>query len=71
MWPSLGFVQKILLGPSGGSLAYALGATPMTQGGTPGVVDAHGVPGALLVLGVYCVLSLLASIVTMNRRDIA
>lgn len=71
MWPSLAFIQKILLGPAGGSLAYSLGAAPMMQGGTPGVVDAHSVPSALLVLAIYCALSILVSVGVMRRRDIA
>ncbi|WP_237185246.1 ABC transporter permease [Rothia nasimurium] len=70
MWPSLSFVQKILLGPAGGSLAHTLGATPMMQGGTPGVVDTHSAPIALSILAIYSLISLFISIVIMRRRDI-
>ncbi|MDQ3404601.1 MAG: hypothetical protein M3548_14620, partial [Actinomycetota bacterium] len=43
----VGPVQKVLLGPSAGSLAAALGATTQDNGGTPGVVVTASPPGRL------------------------
>lgn len=71
MWPSVNFIEKVLLGPAGGSLAHALGSKTMAQGGTPGVSEAHGILGALIVLTVYSAIALFTSTVLMNKRDIA
>lgn len=71
LWSPLAFLQKCLLGPASGSLAAALGATELSDGGTPGVVAAASVPVAITVLLSYIVLSLSVSTIVMKRRDIA
>lgn len=71
LWPPLVFVQKLLLGPASGSLAAALGATELANGGTPGVVAAMSVPVAITVLLAYTAVAVSASGFVMSRRDIA
>ena len=70
LWSPLAFVQKLLLGPAAGSLATALGATPLSQGGTPGVVDAMPAVVAVVVLVAYLVLTSAISGAAINRRDV-
>jgi len=71
LWSPLAFVQKLLLGPASGSLAAALGATELANGGTPGVVAAMSVPVAITVLLAYTAVTVSASGFVMSRRDIA
>ena len=71
LWGPLAFVQKILLGPASGSLDAALGATELSQGGTPGVVAAMSAPAAVAVLLAYMLVATMLSVVTMNHRDIS
>jgi ABC-type transport system involved in multi-copper enzyme maturation permease subunit len=63
--PAIGAVRVILLSPSSGSLAAALGSN-----GTPGVVSTASGPVAALVLFGYVVLSALISVAAFRRRDI-
>lgn len=70
LWSPLAFIQKFLLGPASGSLATVFGATPLSQGGTPGVVDAMPGAVAVVVLAVYLLLAAAISGVAINRRDV-
>lgn len=65
--PALNSIRVILLSPSSGSLAYALGA----QTNTPGVASTASGPVATLVLAGYVVLSALISAAVLRRRDIS
>lgn len=63
--PALGSVRVILLSPSSGALAAALGAH-----GTPGVVPTASGPVAVLVLLGYVVVCALISVVVFARREV-
>lgn len=63
--PALGAVRVILLSPSSGALAAALGAR-----GTPGVAPTASGPVAALVLLGYVVVGALVSVVVFARREI-
>lgn len=65
--PALNSIRVILLSPSSGSLAYALGAST----NTPGVVSTSSGPVATLVLAGYILLSALISAAVLRRRDIS
>ncbi|MBY8872555.1 ABC transporter permease subunit [Micromonospora sp. PLK6-60] len=56
----LGLVQKVLLAPSAGSLAGALGARSQFEGGTPGVIESSGpwLPAIVLILYVLVLVGL-------------
>lgn len=64
-------VQKLLLAPSSGALAGALGARSQFDGGTPGVVaSANGWLPALVLVG-YLVLAVGGALWVTGRRDVA
>ncbi len=65
----VGPMQKVLLGPSAGSLAAALGTTTQDNGGTPGVVATASPLVACLVLGAYIAVFAVLSIRVTIRRD--
>jgi hypothetical protein len=65
--PALNSIRVILLSPSSGSLASALGA----QTSTPGVASTASGPVAALVLAGYILLSALISAAVLRRRDIS
>lgn len=69
--PPFEVVQKLLLAPSSGALAGALGARSQFDGGTPGVVAATSgwLPAA--VLAAYLVLAIAGTIWVTNRRDLS
>lgn len=70
--PVLDTVRMVLLSPSSGSLAYALGASPGTgSSGTPGVVSLVSGPVAVLVLAGYILLSALVAVSVFRRRDVS
>lgn len=64
-------VRKLLLAPSSGALAGALGARSQFEGGTPGVVEASNgwLPAAVLVA--YLVLTIGGTLWVTARRDVA
>ena len=63
-------VTDVLPGTAAGSLVAALGATPVSEGGSPGVVDnLAGWPAVGVVLG-YLLVFMLCSGVLVRRRDI-
>ncbi len=67
----LGPVTDVLPGTAAGSLVAAIGATPVGQGGSPGVVtNLAGGPALGIVLG-YVVLFLVWTVVLVRRRDVA
>jgi ABC-type transport system involved in multi-copper enzyme maturation permease subunit len=65
----LTYLQKILLSPSTGAIAAAIGAPTQFSGGTPGVVAAASGPVACAVAAAYVVILTTASVVVTNRRD--
>lgn len=63
-------VQKVLLTPSAGALAGALGAPSQFEGGTPGVMEsAGGVLPTIVLLG-YVVLAIGGALWMTTRRDV-
>ncbi|MEV4510777.1 ABC transporter permease [Dactylosporangium sp. NPDC049525] len=66
----VGAVADLLPGTAAGSLAGALGATPFTDNGTPGVLSTlDGGPAALL-LAAWTVLFVVSAGVLLTRRDV-
>ncbi|MFJ6195529.1 ABC transporter permease [Micromonospora sp. NPDC092111] len=63
-------VQKILLAPSSGALAGALGARSQFEGGTPGVVAASNWWLPVVVLLGYVILSIGGALWVAGRRDV-
>jgi ABC-2 type transport system permease protein len=62
-------VTDVLPGTAAGSLVAAIGATPVSQGGSPGVVtNLAGWPAAGVVVG-YVLVFLVCTTVLMRRRD--
>lgn len=64
-------VQKLLLAPSSGALAGALGARSQFEGGTPGVVESSNGWLPAVVLGAYLVLTIGGTLWVTSRRDVA
>jgi ABC-type transport system involved in multi-copper enzyme maturation permease subunit len=64
------WLQKVLLAPSSGALAGALGARSQFDGGTPGVVESATAWQPALVLGCYIAATIGASIYLASRRDV-
>lgn len=64
-------VQKLLLAPSSGALAGALGARSQFEGGTPGVVEAANGWLPAGVLAAYLVLTIGGTLWVTGRRDVA
>jgi ABC-type transport system involved in multi-copper enzyme maturation permease subunit len=62
-------VQQVLLGPSGGSLASALGSAAQDDGGVPGVIKVSAPGTACAVLAGYVVLFVGLSALVTSRRD--
>jgi ABC-2 type transport system permease protein len=68
--PALKAVQRLLIGPNGGSLATALGTATEADGGQPGVVSVSGPATAILVLTAYVVVFVGLSTLLVKRRDV-
>jgi ABC-2 type transport system permease protein len=66
----LEMVQKLLLAPSSGALAGALGARSQFDGGTPGVIESTGAGLPAAVLAGYVVLMFGLGIWLAVRRDV-
>jgi hypothetical protein len=67
----LGPVTDVLPGTAAGSLVAAIGATPVGQGGSPGVVtNLAGWPALGVVLG-YLAVFLVAAVAVVRQRDVA
>jgi len=69
--PALKSVQRLLIGPSGGSLATALGSPTQGHGGLPGVVVVSGPAPAIVVLSGYVVVFVGLATLLVSRRDSA
>ncbi|SCF16673.1 ABC-type transport system involved in multi-copper enzyme maturation, permease component [Micromonospora coriariae] len=67
----LEMVQKLLLAPSSGALAGALGARSQFDGGTPGVIESSGAGLPAAVLAGYVVLMFGLGIWLAVRRDVS
>lgn len=67
--PALKAVQRLLIGPSGGSLATALGSATQSDGGMPGVVAVSGSLTAVVVLCCYVAVFLGSATALIVRRD--
>jgi hypothetical protein len=67
--PALEPVRDVLLSPSSGSLAAALGA-PRGPNGTPGVVLTAPGPVAAAVLLAYIAVSVWVAVTVFRRRDV-
>lgn len=66
----LGPVVDVLPGSAAGSLVASLGAVPVSEGGTPGVVAAvAGGPAAMIAAG-YLIVFVALTVVLIRRRDI-
>ncbi|MBB6350117.1 ABC transporter permease [Nonomuraea muscovyensis] len=68
--PALDGVRHLMIGTNTGSLAHALGAPTVSEGGAPGVVDMASGPVAAAVLAGYVTVALAISLITFRRRDI-
>ncbi|MGW3657549.1 ABC transporter permease [Streptomyces sp. NPDC005151] len=68
--PALKWVQRLLIGPSAGSLATALDPSGKPSTSIPGVVSVSGPLSASLVLAAYVVVCLGLSCLFVNRRDV-
>jgi len=68
--PALKAVQRLLIGPNGGSLATTLGTATEADGGQPGVVSVSGPATAILVLTAYVVVFVCLSTLLVKRRDV-
>ncbi len=68
--PALRGLQRLLVGPNGGSLATHLGSATQDSGGIPGVVSVSGPVQAALVLSAYVVASVLVTTLLVRRRDV-
>lgn len=69
--PALKWVQRLLIGPSAGSLATALDPSGKPNTSIPGVVSVSGPLSASLVLTAYVVVCLGLSCLFINRRDVS
>lgn len=67
---ALKWVQKLLIGPSAGSLGASLDPTGGANTAVPGVVSVSGPLAASLVLAAYVVLCLGLAAWLLNRRDV-
>lgn len=64
-------VTDVLPGTAAGSIAGALGATPVSEpGGTPGVVTTLSGGAAVGVVALYCAVCVLATAILVRRRDV-
>jgi hypothetical protein len=64
-------VTDVLPGTAAGSLVAAIGARPVSEGGSPGVVNnLAGWPAAGVALGYLVILAVVTG-VTLRRRDVA
>lgn len=71
IWSPLQNVTDLLPGTAAGSLAGALGATPVADpGGTPGVLTTLAGPSALALLATYVVGFVTVTAVLVRRRDV-
>ncbi|MEU6574774.1 hypothetical protein [Streptomyces sp. NPDC046805] len=68
--PALKWLQRLLIGPSAGSLATALDPSGKPNTSIPGVVSVSGPLTASLVLAGYVVVCLGLSTVLVSRRDV-
>jgi ABC-2 type transport system permease protein len=69
--PALRAVQRLLIGPSGGSLATALAPAHHVDNSAPGLVSVSGPVTAAVVLVAYVVVLVALSAVVVARRDAA
>lgn len=69
--PALHWPQRLLIGPSAGSLATALDPTGKVNSSIPGVVSVSGPVTASVVLAGYVVVCVALSALLMSRRDLA
>ncbi|MDQ0994690.1 ABC transporter permease [Streptomyces sp. V3I7] len=69
--PALKGVQRLLIGPSAGSLATALDPSGKPNASVPGVVSVSGPLTASLVLAAYVVVCLAVSSALVSRRDVS
>jgi len=63
-------VQKVLLGPSAGALAGALGAPSQFDGGTPGVMESASIGLPTAILFGYLLLTIGRALWLTTRRDV-
>jgi ABC-2 type transport system permease protein len=71
IWSPLQRVTDLLPGTAAGSLAGALGATPVTApGGTPGVLTTLGGASSLALLSTYAVGFVAVTAALVRRRDV-
>jgi ABC-2 type transport system permease protein len=68
--PAIEGVTDRLPGSSAGSVAGALGATPVTDGGAPGVLDALSGPVAVGWTAGYLVVGVAVTLALVARRDL-
>lgn len=68
--PALHWPQRLLIGPSAGSLATALDPTGTVDSAVPGVVSVSGPVTASAVLAGYVVVCVGLSVLLMSRRDL-
>lgn len=69
--PALHWPERLLIGPSAGSLATALDPTGKVNTSIPGVVSVSGPVTATIVLAAYVVVFLGLSVRLISRRDMA
>jgi ABC-type transport system involved in multi-copper enzyme maturation permease subunit len=69
--PALHWPQRLLIGPSAGSLATALDPTGTVDSAVPGVVSVSGPVTASAVLAGYVVVCVGLSALLMSRRDLS
>jgi ABC-2 type transport system permease protein len=67
--PALKAVQRLLIGPSGGSLATALAPAHHVDNSAPGLVSVSGPVTATVVLAAYVVVFVGLSAAVVSRRD--
>jgi ABC-2 type transport system permease protein len=65
----LGPVIDVLPGTAAGSLVGSLGATPVSEGGTPGIVTNLPGPTAALVIAAYLLIFTALTALVIRRRD--
>jgi ABC-type transport system involved in multi-copper enzyme maturation permease subunit len=69
--PALRWPQRLLIGPSAGSLATSLDPTGTVDSAVPGVVSVSGPVTASVVLAGYVVVCVGLSALLMSRRDLS
>ena len=69
MIPAFAWIRRLLIGPSAGSLAAALGSAPQNDGGTPGIIALSSPWLAAAVLAGYVVVFTAACVLLVRRRD--